>query len=162
MGTMCVLARLGAGDDLLAAAVLHDYLEDVPDPDGPASIREAAGPWVLELVETVTEDKRPQLAETASWELRKREQIDRLRTAPAEAVMVKTADLLHNMVSLLADLDGSDDPAAVWTRFNAAPDRQLWYFDAIVGLARSRLGSSRLVDEAEQVADELRRRARLR
>ncbi len=34
MGTMTILARLGAPDEVLAAAALHDYLEDVPDPDG--------------------------------------------------------------------------------------------------------------------------------
>ncbi|HSN57688.1 MAG TPA: HD domain-containing protein, partial [Candidatus Sulfomarinibacteraceae bacterium] len=60
MGTVCILARLGAADRVLAAAALHDYLEDVPDPDGPSRIRALAGDEVLELVLAVTEDKRPE------------------------------------------------------------------------------------------------------
>ena len=66
-GTMCILARLGVRDEILAAAVLHDYLEDVPDPDGRENLRLVLGDEVLSLVLEVTEDKRRNLDETDTW-----------------------------------------------------------------------------------------------
>jgi (p)ppGpp synthase/HD superfamily hydrolase len=73
MGTVTILARLDAADEVLAAAALHDYLEDVPDPDGRQRILEATGPRVLELVLALTEHKRPGLERDTTWKLRKTE-----------------------------------------------------------------------------------------
>jgi (p)ppGpp synthase/HD superfamily hydrolase len=151
MGTMCILARLGAPDHVLAAAVLHDYLEDVPDPDGPERIRTETGDEVLELVSAVTENKRPGLDSGATWEIRKREQLERLETMPEPAVLIKCADVLHNLLSLEMDLFDAADRQAVWDRFNATRQRQLWYFGSILGAARNRLGDHPLVDELDAV-----------
>lgn len=153
MGSLCILARTGAPDEVLAAALLHDYLEDVPDPQGQLSIREATGERVLELVLAVTEDKRRHRAESDTWVERKREQVGHLAEIPDEAVLIKTADLLHNILSLMHDLEGVDDREAVWSRFNAGPDHQLWYFRAIAEAARRRLGRHVLVDELDRAVD---------
>lgn len=161
MGTLCILARLAADNDVLAAGVLHDYLEDVPDPDGRRAIAAAAGGTVLELVEAVTEDRPSDLDRVASWQSRKREQLDRLRSASDAVVLIKAADVLHNMVSLLVDLDDGDVGDAVWRRLNAGPERQLWYFDSVIAIAGDRLGEGRLVREARSVAATLRRQAGL-
>ena len=155
MGTMCILARLGAADEVLAAAALHDYLEDVPDPDGPRRIRRVAGEQVLELVLAVTEDKRPELDRSETWKLRKREQLDHLATMPTSAVLIKCADLLHNLSSLEKDLGEAADPQTVWARFNADRPQQMWYFSSIVNGARQRLGQHPLVDEIERVLERL-------
>ena len=156
MGTVCILARLGAADGVLAAAALHDYLEDVPDPDGPSRIRALAGDEVLELVLAVTEDKRPERDRSETWELRKREQVERLATMPEAAVLIKCADLLHNLSSLEKDLEEEADPRAVWARFNANRTRQMWYYTSLVSGARQRLGAHHpLVDEIERVLDRL-------
>ncbi|HSL18363.1 MAG TPA: HD domain-containing protein [Methylomirabilota bacterium] len=155
MGTVCILARLGAADQVLAAAALHDYLEDVPDPDGPSRIRALAGDEVLELVLAVTEDKRPERDRTETWELRKREQVERLATMPEAAVLIKCADLLHNLSSLEKDLEEAADPHAVWARFNADRTRQMWYYSSLVSGARRRIGPHPLVDEIERVLGRL-------
>jgi hypothetical protein len=144
MGTAAILARLGACDEVLAAAFLHDYLEDVPDPDGRESIRSATSDAVLRLVEEVTEDKRGHLGASATWETRKREQIERIDAMPVEAVLIKVADLLHNLISLRSDLEASAG-TAVWERLNAPPERQLWYFSSVLAAAEGRLGDHPLV-----------------
>ena len=149
VGTMGILARVGAPDNVLAAALLHDYLEDVPDPDGQATILEAAGPEVLELVLSLTEDKRPDLDSTDTWKLRKTEQIHRMADMAEEAVMIKTADLLHNIHTLLGDLDAAPENDPVWARLNAGPELQLWYFSSARDVARHRLGDHRLVTALE-------------
>jgi hypothetical protein len=156
MGTMCILARLGVRDEVLAAAILHDYLEDVPDPDGRELIRHTLNDEVLLLVLEVTERKRRDLDMVDTWEIRKREQLERIEHMPVEAVLIKAADVLHNLLSLLADLGATGDPEAVWQPFNAGPDRQLWYFGAVIAAVRRRLGDHPLVIGLEDAAAGLR------
>jgi hypothetical protein len=156
MGTMCILARLGARDEVLAAALLHDYLEDVPDPNGRETIRQAVGATVLELVLAVTEDKSDHLDDSETWERRKREQIERIAAIPDDAVLIKSADLLHNVQSLLTDLEAADHQHIVWQRLNAGPESQLWYFDGVLGAVRDRLPDHPLVSELERTIEQLR------
>lgn len=157
MGTVCILARLGVRDEVLAAAALHDYLEDVPDPDGRESIRSALGKDVLRLVEAVTEDKRRGSDLAGTWEVRKLEQVDQVAHMPEEAVLIKAADVLHNMQSLLSDLAAADDSSAVWEPFNAGPDRQLWYFEALTTAVKRRLGAHPLTRDLRAATAEIRK-----
>ena len=156
MGTMCILARVGVRDEVLAAAILHDYLEDVPDPDGRESIRSTLGDEVLSLVLEVTEHKRRDVDESDTWLIRKREQLEHIEGMPREAVLIKAADVLHNMLALLADLDAAHDPDTVWQPFNAGPERQLWYFTCVVDAVERRLGDHQLAQDLRQAVDRLR------
>lgn len=160
MGTVCILARLGARDEVLAAGALHDYLEDVPDPDGAENIRAALGDEVLELVLEVTENKRRGHKESDTWELRKLEQLEHISSMPRDAVLIKGADVLHNMQSLIADLAASEDAETVWQPFNAGPQRQLWYFENVAEAVAGRLGDHRLTRDllaaVETIRDTLR------
>ncbi len=140
VGVVGILARLGVGDEVLAAALLHDYVEDVPDADGRCSIEQAVGTRVLRLVLEVTEDKRGGQDESETWDQRKKEQIDHVAEMSPGAVLIKAADLLHNLGSMVFDMDHAADPAVVWDRFNAPPPRQLWYFRTLLGALGARLG----------------------
>jgi (p)ppGpp synthase/HD superfamily hydrolase len=155
MGTMCILARLGVRDEVLAAAILHDYLEDVPDPDGRESIRGDLGDEVLSLVLEVTENKRREVNEADTWEVRKQEQLEHIERMPREAVLIKGADVLHNLLSLLADLSAADNPETVWQRFNAGPEKQLWYFTSVVDAVENRLGDHPLAKDLRAAVDRL-------
>lgn len=155
MGTACILARLGASDTVLAAALLHDYLEDVPSEDGAEQIRAVGGPEVLELVLAVTEDKRRDRDATETWEERKREQIARVAHIPVDAVLIKAADALHNLLSLRADLERAAQPAAVWERLNSEGSRQVWYFSSLADAVRTRLQEHPLVQELEEAVQRL-------
>lgn len=156
MGTMCILARVGVRDEVLAAAILHDYLEDVPDPDGRESIRVALGEEVMSLVLEVTESKRRGLDQVDTWDIRKREQLERVEQMPREAVLIKAADMLHNLLSLLSDLEVAEDPDIVWSSFNAGPDRQFWYFGGTIDAVERRLGEHLLVEELRGAISRLR------
>lgn len=156
MGTMCILARFGVRDEVLAAAVLHDYLEDVPDPEGRESIRSLLGDDVLNLVLEVTEDKRRNLDRADTWEIRKLEQLDHIEHMPEEAVLIKAADVLHNMQSLLVDLNMASDGDSVWRNFNAGPERQLWYFESVTNAVGKRLGPHPLSENLGTVVERLR------
>lgn len=140
IGVVGILSRLGAADDVLAAALLHDYVEDVPDPDGRRTIEQAVGTRVLRLVLEVTENKQKDRGERESWDQRKKEQIEHVSEMSDGAVLIKAADLVHNMGSMVFDMDRSVDPSLVWDRFNAPPHRQLWYFRTLLGALSGRLG----------------------
>lgn len=139
VGTALILDRLGMPEEVVVAGLLHDYLEDVPDPEGPAQLERRFGSAVLELVLAVTENKRRGEDAAATWRERKEDQLARLDTAPAAAVTIKGADALHNARSLLLDLQASSDHSLVWERFNAGPEDQLWYLSSVAGLVRRRL-----------------------
>lgn len=145
-----------ADEEVIAAALLHDVLEDVP-PEiyGATGIRRDFGPRVLELVRGVSEDKtagRPQ----ASWLERKRGYLTGLREAPLECVLISAADKLHNLRSLCTDLErlGTE----VWDSFNASPSDTLWFQRAVSQVLRDRLGAHRATAELEE---EVARLARL-
>jgi len=138
-GTAIILARCGADSDLIAAGLLHDLLEDVPEAGGEEVIRRAVGDRVLELVLAVTEDKDRLRPASETWEERKTIQLEHLETADREVVLVKAADALHNLLSLIADLEASGDPQDVWSRFNAPPKLQLRYYHRLVQAVQRRL-----------------------
>jgi (p)ppGpp synthase/HD superfamily hydrolase len=153
IGTALVLARLGERDAVIASGLLHDYLEDVPDPDGRERIRRAVGEEVLELVQALTESAKEDPDAAGTWPARKREQLERLSQMPRDAVLVKAADLLHNLSSLLQDLRSAVTGEAVWARFNAGPARQMWYYRSVLRAARERLAPNPILAEIESALE---------
>lgn len=140
LGVMAILARCGASPELLAAALLHDYLEDVDDPSGEEHILSACGPEVLELVMAVTEDKRRESPAKETWKERKAEGHQHLKQLPGDAVRLKAADFLHNLLSLIADLEATGNPEDVWGRFNAGREDQFRYFNGLLEVTTEKLG----------------------
>lgn len=86
--------------DMIAAAWLHDVLEDVA-PKNPAynaeAIEAAFGPKVLRLVLDLTDVSKPEDGNRAT-----RKALDRAHTAQgsAEAKTVKLADMIDNMIDI--------------------------------------------------------------
>ena len=86
--------------DVLAAALLHDTVEDTQTT--PAELRAAFGPAIAAIVEEVTDDKSLPKAE------RKRLQVEHAATMSARAKLVKLADKICNL------RDMADHPPAKW------------------------------------------------
>ena len=89
-----MLARAGYDDEVVAAGILHDVVEDCG-----VSLEELSkkfGPRVARLVDQVSEaSKKP------SWETRKQAYRDRLEGAEPDALAIAVADHLHNLQNLL-------------------------------------------------------------
>jgi (p)ppGpp synthase/HD superfamily hydrolase len=90
-----LLVGRGFSDEVVAAALLHDVVEDSEVEI--ADIREAAGDRVAELVAVLTDDER-----IGSYEERKREHRRRVEAAGADALAIYVADKLTN-VEMLRD-----------------------------------------------------------
>jgi len=149
---MVTVAEHGGTEDQLVAAVLHDYLEDIPGSSA-QDLTLRFGPRVAELVvglSDTTELPKP------PWGPRKQAYLTHLARAPVELKLISAADKLHNARSIQRDLHqiGSE----VFDRFSASRVQTLWYYRAVV---RS-LGhdwAHPLLDELRQVVDALHEQA---
>ena len=117
-----IVARYTNSPGLVAAAILHDTVEDCNYPV--EDLEEEFGSEVKNLVGLLTEDKS-----MADWAERKTEHIFRLRTNQ-DAYFIKSADALANMRSLVEVL--KDEGALVWDRFSAPKDKKMEYFKVIL------------------------------
>jgi hypothetical protein len=91
---------------------------------------------------------------SAPWRPRKEAYIEHLREAIARRepfVVVSLADKLHNARSILADL--REIGPAMFERFTAGRDQQLWYYRSLVEAFRGY--PSRMADELERVVAEV-------
>lgn len=113
-----ILARRGADETALAAALLHDVAEDCPA-WSVARIEREFGADVAGVVAELTEDK------SRSWEERKRHQVEVVPALSPRALLVEAADKLHNLRTLAADLAGAQDRELVWRRFRGGRERTL-------------------------------------
>jgi guanosine-3',5'-bis(diphosphate) 3'-pyrophosphohydrolase len=87
------LDELGVGDEVLAAALLHDVIEDSETTLD--ELRELFGGEVAGLVGALTDDES-----IDSYRERKAEHRERVAAAPADALAIYGADKLTNVVTL--------------------------------------------------------------
>lgn len=118
-----ILQKAGCKEEVVAAGILHDTLEDTKTTR--EQLLERFGPTVLEIVEGCSEPDKE-----ASWEERKQHTLDYLRTAPLEVRLVACADKLHNIRSVARDLEKHGEET--WERFKRGRDRQQWYYAGLV------------------------------
>lgn len=126
-------------EDVVAAALLHDVLEDVAGYSADDMTREFGG-RVTAIVRELSEDKDPAVEEDkrATWQDRKDKYLAGLEEDSSEALMICAADKLHNLNTLLDAVRADGD--SVQARFNAPFDRQLWFYGEIVRILKERLG----------------------
>jgi len=113
-----ILSKCDATEEVIVAALLHDVVEDCEGWDLDR-VESEFGPRLRSIIAEVTEDK------TLSWEARKQDAIDHVPHLSPEALLVKGADKLHNLSSLLADLQAADNPEDVWQPFSRGAQETL-------------------------------------
>ncbi len=115
----------GGDEEQLCAAVLHDWLEDVPGA-APARLEAEFGPRVARLVaglsDSVGHPKPP-------WRARKERYLAHLAAEPAELKLISAADKLHNCQCIRRDFATVGEP--LWGRFSGGRDGTLWYYEAV-------------------------------
>jgi (p)ppGpp synthase/HD superfamily hydrolase len=144
----------GGDAEQVAAALLHDAVEDT-DADV-ETIATEVGPRVAAIVEHCTDTLPGDTPRAKSdWAVRKAAYVERLRSAPDDAVLVTACDKLHNLGALVADVRAGGPAAIAPPRFNAAPLDQLRYYDAVLDAIVGRL-PERLAAELSRLVAELR------
>ena len=109
-----IVATITKDQELLAAAALHDTIEDtdvtVED------IRREFGNRIAELVHAESDQFTEGVSEEDSWHDRKKAAIDRLAKAPHDAKIVAMGDKLSNMRAIWRDYRTQGD--ALWSIFH--------------------------------------------
>ena len=127
-----IVGTMTDDQNLIAAAVLHDVVEDAGITIEEIEMR--FGKRVRELVESETEDKRADLPPASTWRIRKEESLAVLKNTDDIAVlMVWLGDKLANMRAIYRDFKVEGE--AMWQRFNQKDvTEQAWYYRSIVKL----------------------------
>ena len=111
--------QFGFGEEAIAAAILHDTLDDTPL--DPAVINTRVGPRVLALIREVTEPPKSE-----PWRQRKLTYIEQLRQTPHDdARAIAAADKIHNLTHLVSGFEQQGHHFA--RHFSASIDDMVWY-----------------------------------
>ena len=124
-----IASTMTTDEEMLAAAVLHDVLEDTDTT--PEELERLFGARILKLVQNETEDKRKNLPPQDTWKIRKQETITFLKErASREAKILALADKLSNMRAIYRDSQLLGDE--LWERFNEKDkNMHAWMYRAI-------------------------------
>ena len=128
-----IVATMTADQELLAAAALHDTVEDTDVTV--EQIREEFGDRVADLVASESDTFEEGVSEEESWHARKQAAIDRLSKAGREAKMVALGDKLSNMRASARDYAVQGD--ALWNLFHAKdPKDHEWHYRGMADALR--------------------------
>ncbi|MDQ5950025.1 MAG: hypothetical protein QG669_545 [Patescibacteria group bacterium] len=113
-----ILSLAGANDDLVIAGLLHDTIEDSIEEKKVTKemITEQFGNNVMQLVLSVTEQDK-----TLSWEVRKAEALEHIKTFSHDSLMLKSADLISNTREIISDYEKEGDE--MFIKFNAPKEK---------------------------------------
>ena len=140
-------ARAGEGDETVAAALLHDVLEDTPTTRDEMAAE--VGEAVTSIVEQVTKP------EDLPWREQSRRYVDRLRGARREALAVAAADKIHNLFRLIRayELEGP----VVEKRFNSTFKERIATYEEVREVVARRWPDCPLLPELERQLARARR-----
>ena len=110
-----IVATMTNDQELLAAAALHDTVEDTDTTI--EQIRAEFGIRVAEFVATESDEPHMNGDSIENWRARKQAAIDRLASAPLDAKMVALGDKLSNMRAIARDYALQGDK--LWNLFHA-------------------------------------------
>jgi len=128
MGVAALVMGEGGSIDEASAALLHDVVEDGGD-IYVDRIRDNLGDTVLQVVLECSDSVVPAGVEKPLWKDRKDAYLASIPHKSPSAILVTTADKLHNARAIAADL--RDVGPSVFERFSAGRDGTLWYYDAV-------------------------------
>ena len=109
-----IVATMTTDQELLAAAALHDTIEDTDVTV--EQIRAQFGDRIAELVHSESDQFTEGVSEEDSWHDRKQAAIDRLAAASHDAKIVALGDKLSNMRAIWRDYQVKGD--ALWSIFH--------------------------------------------
>jgi (p)ppGpp synthase/HD superfamily hydrolase len=147
-GVLSLVAEGGGDEDQLVAALLHDWLEDIPGATGDV-LEHRFGHrvrWMVEALSDSTSHPKP------AWQERKEAYLATLAAKPADVKLVSAADKLHNAQTLVRDL--RVEGLSTFDRFSGGVRGTLWYYASVASALRSGWDHW-LLDELDEVVSEM-------
>lgn len=122
------LTKYGFDDTTVAAALVHDVLEDTSVTR--EELEHELGAEVLAIVEALSTDEDKSLP----WEGRKQQYIDHVRAGSEAVRAVATAEKMHNLQSMIAGVQ--EQGPAFWEHFTRGKKEQLWFVESYLRMLR--------------------------
>ncbi len=148
-----ILARAGAEEDIVIAGILHDTIEDSVASAKVTKeiIAKEFGENIAEMVNDVTEQDK-----SLPWIVRKQHALEHIPQMENDSLMVKSADVLHNLRDQIADYKQERD--AMFKRFNkeASKEMRLEHYRKLVDALNVAWIDNPLLPELEQAYKEVK------
>ena len=149
---MTIVASLTEDEDVLAAAVLHDVVEDAGVTK--EELQEAFCCKVADLVMAESEDKMRDLPSEDSWKARKQATIDHLAGLEKDALLICLGDKLANLREISRDYAEIGD--TLWAHFNQKDKKEhRWYYSSIFEILAKALGEKPPIQEYRALLKEV-------
>lgn len=133
-----IVATMTADQELLAAAALHDTVEDTDVTV--EQIRAEFGDRIASLVADESDEMPAGISEEDSWHSRKQAAIDRLSRASHDAKIVALGDKLSNMRAIARDYAIRGD--ALWNIFHVKDRKDHeWHYRGLADALRDLEGT---------------------
>ena len=146
-----IVATMTGDQELLAAAMLHDTVEDTDVTV--EQIRAEFGERVASIVAEESDEMPEGISEEDSWHGRKQAAMDRLSRASLDAKIVALGDKLSNMRAIARDYAIQGDN--LWNLFHAKdPKDHEWHYRGLAA-ALSELGDTLAYQEFERLIDQV-------
>jgi len=134
------LAKYSFPDEVVAAALVHDVLEDTDFSQG--KLEEELGKEVLDIVLSVTNDA------SLSWEEKKKKYVETVRNGSDGAKAVSLADKIHNLESLL--LAYKEQGPSLWSKFHRGKEQMIWFESEVLKMLKETWRHP-MIDEYERL-----------
>ncbi|MBQ9184499.1 MAG: bifunctional (p)ppGpp synthetase/guanosine-3',5'-bis(diphosphate) 3'-pyrophosphohydrolase [Bacteroidales bacterium] len=129
-----IVSTMTSDQELLAAAALHDTVEDTEVTV--EQIREEFGDRIASIVAAESDDTESGL----SWRERKQLALNKLASAPRDVKIVAMGDKLSNMRAIARDYEVQGD--ALWSLFHASdPSDHAWRYRSLLEAFRELEGT---------------------
>ena len=145
-----ILAKAEADEDVIAAGILHDTIEDsVPEKKVTYEmLEERFGKRVADGVLSVTETDKSLI-----WEERKKETLERVEIFSQDSLLIKSADIVSNASELLDDYFRYREE--IFENFSAPKDKIICNFLEIISLISEKWKDNPLAEDLIFLSREL-------
>ena len=142
-------------EDVFIGGVLHDILEDVPNRIYTAKdLASDFGYDILSIVEAVSEpDIRMPTQE--AWRARKYSYLNNIQnTNDIRPLIISACDKMHNMGEIVYGYE--DLGESIWTYFAAKREREIWFYDSVLDILKTKIIPPEVIEEYEKRLDKLK------
>lgn len=147
-----ILSSVTKDEEIIISGILHDTIEDAK-PYGSVTketIEEKFGARVARMVDDVTEQDK-----TLPWAVRKQQALEHIEVMDNDSLLVKSADVLHNLEEQIADY--KKEGYVMFERFNAPKAAQLERYEKLITTIAKNWPKNPLLAKLEANLDKIKR-----
>lgn len=147
-GVGLILSLVSKNENIICAGILHDTLEDTDLTK--ENLKQMFGQEVFKIVNDLTEQNK-----SLPWAERKRLALEHVKNMSQDSILVKSADVLHNLTDQINDYKNEGE--AMFKRFNASKDMQLERYTKLIGELEKSYPQSPLLGDLKKALNEVKR-----